>query len=140
MVTGIIYLTKPLNNFIMPFSFRLFVFFFGIIIGLFVVRLIFSDDKISKIQKGYADYFKGHDKVVNFLVQQVRLSKDLDLLTEIDIDSVYYMNLIRTSEIDILSRKPCYEYLVVPKNNEIFLNFSIKKCDKELYVDELNFK
>ena len=124
----------------MPFSFRLFVFFFGIIIGLFVVRLIFSDDKISKIQKGYADYFKGHDKVVNFLVKQVRLSKDLDLLTEIDIDTVYYTNLIRTSEIDILSRKPCYEYLVVPKNNKIILNFSIKKCDKELYVDELNFK
>lgn len=137
---GIIYLIKHLNNLIMPFSFRLFVFFFGIIIGLFVVRLIFSDDKISKIQKGYADYFKGHDKVVNFLVKQVRLSKDLDSLTEIDIDTIYYMNLIRTSEIDILSRKPCYEYLVIPKNNEIILNFSIKKCDEELYVDELNFK
>jgi len=139
-VIGIIYLIKHLNNFIMPFSFRLFVFFFGIIIGFFVVRLIFSDDKISKIQKGYADYFKGHDKVVNFLAKQVRLSNDLDSLTEIDIDTIYYMNLIRNSEIDILSRKPCYEYLVVPKNNEIILNFSIKKCDKELYVDELNFK
>ena len=50
------------------------------------------------------------------------------------------MNLIRSSEIDILSRKPCFEYLVVPKNNKIILNFTIKKCDKELYVNELNFK
>ena len=96
--------------------------------------------KISKIQKGYADYFKGHDKVVNFLAKQVRLSKDLDSLTEINIDTIYYINLIRSSEIDILSRKPCHEYLVVPKNNQIILNFSIKKCDKELFVDELNFK
>ena len=124
----------------MPFSFRLFVFFFGIIIGFFVVRLIFSDDKISKIQKGYADYFKGHDKVVNFLVKQVHLSKDLDSLTEIEIDTTYYINLIRSSEIEILSRKPCFKYLFSPKNNQIILNFSIKKCDKELYLDELNFK
>ena len=124
----------------MPFSFRLFVFFFGIIIGFFVVRLIFSDEKISNIQKGYLDYFKGHDKVVNYLAKQVRLSNDLDFLTEIDIDTIYYKNLIRSSEIDILSRKPCFKYLVTPKNNQIILNFSIKKCDKELYVEELNFK
>tara|TARA_B100001057_G_scaffold10044_1_gene9495 strand:+ start:1601 stop:1975 length:375 start_codon:yes stop_codon:yes gene_type:complete len=124
----------------MPFSSRLFVFFLGIIIGFFVVRLIFSDDKISKIKKGYTDYFKGHDKVINYLAKQVCLSKDLDLLTEIDIDTIYFKNLIRSSEIDILSRKPCFEYLVIPKNNQIILNFTIKKCDKELYVDELNFK
>ena len=124
----------------MPFSSRLFVFFIGIIIGFFVVRLIFSDDKISKIKKGYADYFKGHDKVVNYLAKQVYLSKDLDLLTEIDIDTIYYKNLIRSSEIDILSRKPCFEYLVIPKNNQIILNFTVKKCNKELYVDDLNFK
>ena len=35
-----------------------------------MIRFIFSPEKISKIKEGYSAYFKGHDKVVNFLLDQ----------------------------------------------------------------------
>jgi len=124
----------------MSFSLRLLLFFFGIIIGLFIIRFIFSHDKISKIQKGYSDYFKGNDKVANYLANQVYLKDELGALIETEIDSAYYNNLIRNSEINILSRKPCFEYVVTPYNNNKISNFLVKKCDKLVYVDKLNFK
>ena len=62
----------------MSFRNRLVFFVFGTFIGIFLIRFIFSPEKISKIKEGYSAYFKGHDKVVNFLLNQDQLKYYLD--------------------------------------------------------------
>ena len=62
----------------MSFRNRLFFFVFGIFIGIFFIRFIFSPEKISKIKEGYSSYFKGHDKVVNFLLNQDDFRRELE--------------------------------------------------------------
>jgi len=125
----------------MSFRNRLVVFVFGIIIGIFFTRLIFSHEKISKIKEGYSAYFKGHDKVVNFLLNQkdfrIELESRLGILKN---DSLFYEDLIRNSDLKIISRKPCFQYLLKPINHHSILELLIKKCDKKVDLVRLKMK
>ena len=62
----------------MSFRNRLIFFILGIFIGVFLIRFMFSSEKTSKIKEGYVSYFKGHDKVVNFLLNQDDFRRELE--------------------------------------------------------------
>ena len=125
----------------MSFRNRLVFFIFGIIIGIFFTRLIFSDEKISKIKEGYSAYFKGHDKVVNFLLNQKDFQIDLESrLGVLKKDSLFYEDLIRNSDLKIISRKPCFQYLLRPDSQHSILELLIEKCDKKVDVVRLKMK
>ena len=125
----------------MSFRNRLVFFIFGIIIGVFFTKLIFSHEKISKIKEGYSAYFKGHDKVVNFLLHQKEFMSDLESrLGILKTDSLFYEDLIRNSDLKIISRKPCFQYLLKPSNQHSILELLIEKCDKKVDLVRLKMK
>jgi len=117
----------------MSFKNRLVFFIFGILLGIFFIRFIFPPEKLSNIKEGYSNYFKGHDKVVNFLLNQNDLRNEIEsrlgILKE---DSLFYENLIRNSNLEILSRKPCFQYLLKPNNQNLISELLIEKCNKKV--------
>jgi len=125
----------------MSFRNRLVFFVFGIIIGVFLISLIFPQKKISKIKKGYTDYFKGHDKIINFLIYQKDLKNQVDSYLGLSgKDSLFYQDLIKHSDIEILSRKPCFQYLLTPNDPSCILELLIEKCDKKVDLVRLKIK
>ncbi len=125
----------------MSFNTRLVIFIFGIIIGVFLIGLIFSTEKISKIKKGYIDYFKGHDKVITFLLYQTDLKNQIESYLNLsEKDSLFYEDLIKSSEIEILSRKPCFQYLLKTNNQNSIKELLIEKCDEKVSLVNLELK
>tara|TARA_B100000579_G_C22784032_1_gene830877 strand:- start:802 stop:1185 length:384 start_codon:yes stop_codon:yes gene_type:complete len=125
----------------MSFSTRLVIFIFGIIIGVFLIGLIFSNEKISKIKKGYIDYFKGHDKVITFLLYQTDLKNQIESYLNLsEKDSIFYEDFIKSSEIEILSRKPCFQYLLKAHNQNFIKELLIEKCDEKVSLVNLELK
>ncbi len=117
----------------MSFNTRLVVFIFGIIIGVFLIGLIFSPEKISKIKKGYIDYFKGHDKIITFLLYQTDLKNQIEsYINPLEKDSLFYEELIKSCNIEILSRKPCFQYLLKTNHQNSITELLIEKCDKKV--------
>ena len=125
----------------MSFKFRLFFFIFGTLIGILFIKSIFPKEKISNLKKGYIGYFKGHDKVINMLSYNQNLKKQLESHLNLNkTDSLFYENIIRNSELKILSRKPCFKYLLVPNNSTIISQIVLEKCDKNIKLIELKIK
>jgi len=125
----------------MPFSNRLIFFIFGTLIGVIFIKIIFPAEKISKTKKGYLDYFKGHDKVVNMLVYDSNLEHEL--LSHLGIlrkDIFFYSDLIRNSDIEILSRKPCFHYLLKPSNDYMISELLFEKCGKKISLVRVEVK
>lgn len=121
----------------MSFRNRLVFFIFGILIGVFVIKMIFPSEKISKIKKGYSAYFKGHDKIVNFLLDQKYIREEIEFQLNISKnDSLFYEDFIRSSDLKIVSRKPCFQYLLKP-NNKSISELLIKKCDEKVELVRL---
>ncbi len=125
----------------MSFRNRLFFFVFGTFLGIFLIRFIFSPEKISKIKEGYSAYFKGHDKVVKFLLNQDDFRRELESnLGILKNDSLFYEDLIRNSDLRIVSRKPCFQYLLKPNNQHFISELLIEKCDKKVNLSRLKIK
>ena len=115
----------------MSFKFRLFFFIFGTLIGILFIKSIFPKRKISNLKKGYIGYFKGHDKVINMLSYNQKLKKQLESHLNLNnTDSLFYENIIRSSDLKILSRKPCFKYLLVPNNSTVISQNCLKNVVK----------
>ena len=52
-------------------------------------------------------------------------------------DSLFYEDLIKSSEIEILSRKPCFQYLLNPNNQNSIKELLIEKCDEKVSLVNL---
>ncbi len=125
----------------MSFSNRLIIFFFGIFIGIFLIRFIFPSDKISKITQGYVNYFKGHDKIINFLIHEQDLKKEVESVLDLsEEDTLFYYDLIQNSDLKIISRKPCFQYLLKPNEGYSILELLIEKCEKKVSLIRFEFK
>jgi hypothetical protein len=125
----------------MSFKFRLFFFIFGILIGILFIKSIFSKEKISNLKKGYIGYFKGHDKVINMLSYNKNLKKQVESHLNLNkTDSLFYENIIRNSDLKILSRKPCFKYLLIPNDSTVISQIALEKCDKNIKLTELKIK
>ena len=125
----------------MSFKFRLFFFIFGTLIGVLFIKSIFPKEKISNLKKGYIGYFKGHDKVINMLSYNQNLKKQVESNLNLNkVDSLFYENIIRNSDLKILSRKPCFKYLLTPKDSTVISQIILEKCDKNIKLTKLKIK
>ena len=125
----------------MSFKFRLFFFIFGILIGVLFIKSIFPKEKISILKKGYIGYFKGHDKVIDMLSYNQNLKKQVESNLNLNkADSLFYENIIRNSDLKILSRKPCFKYLLTPKDSTVISQIILEKCDKNIKLTKLKIK
>ena len=125
----------------MSFKFRLFFFIFGTLIGVLFIKSIFPKEKISNLKKGYIEYFKGHDKVIDMLSYNQNLKKQVESNLNLNkVDSLFYENIIRNSDLKILSRKPCFKYLLTPKDSTVISQIILEKCDKNIKLTKLKIK
>ena len=125
----------------MSFKFRLFFFIFGTLIGVLFIKSIFPKEKISNLKKGYIGYFKGHDKVIDMLLYNQNLKKQVESNLNLNkADSLFYENIIRNSDLKILSRKPCFKYLLTPKDSTVISQIILEKCDKNIKLTKLKIK
>ena len=123
----------------MSFKFRLFFFIFGTLIGILFIKSIFPKEKISNLKKGYIGYFKGHDKVINMLLYNQNLKEQVESNLN-KTDSLFYENIIRNSDLKILSRKPCFKYLLIPNDSTVISQIVLEKCDKNIKLTKLKIK
>lgn len=125
----------------MSFKFRLFFFILGTLIGVLFIKSIFPKEKISNLKKGYIRYFKGHDKVINMLSYNQSLKKQVESRFNLNkTDSLFYENIIKNSDLKILSRKPCFEYLLTPHDSTLISQIVLEKCDKNIKLTKLKIK
>ena len=125
----------------MSFKFRLFFFILGTLIGVLFIKSIFPKEKISNLKKGYIGYFKGHDKVINMLSYNQNLKKQVESRLNLNkTDSLFYENIIKNSDLKILSRKPCFKYLLTPNDSTLISQIVLEKCDKNIKLTKLKIK
>ena len=61
----------------------------------------------------------------------------LDLSEE---DTLFYYDLIQNSDLKIISRKPCFQYLLKPNEGYSILELLIEKCEKKVSLIRFEFK
>ncbi len=118
----------------MKFRDRIFFFLFGISLGIMFASFIFK----GKMRKGLSDYFSGQDRIISFLINKSDLDHQLKNSLHLDDrDSIFIRDMIINSDVQIISRDSCFEYLLTPKKTSLLKVFTIEKCDKQVSLIDI---
>ena len=118
----------------MKFTPRIFFFSFGLCLGILFISILFE----GRMKKGFSDYFSGQDRIIRFLINKTDLNNQIqDWLDLSDKDSLFIREMIINTDVEIISREPCFEYLLTPNTSSCLTTLLVKKCEETVSIVNL---
>ena len=118
----------------MKFTPRILFFSFGLFLGILFVMNLFE----GRMKKGLSDYFSGQDRIIRFLINKTDLNNQIqDWLDLPDKDSLFIREMIINTDVEIISREPCFEYLLTPNTPSCLTELLVKKCEEIVSIVNL---